>query len=131
MTRATISDRIDIQFAYANGGRKARYYGSNVAKADEKMAGLFCHAVQQFNYHLGNSEMYDALPFMAWLDFKGDAKAMKNTQKDLDYIMQTWLDEHRAKADQMRGDAINNTRDFLDVLVMMEKLANSHQQSRT
>ncbi|KAK9157114.1 hypothetical protein Scep_003688 [Stephania cephalantha] len=43
-----------------------RYYGSNVAKADEKMAGLFCHAVQQFNYHLGNSEMYDALPFMAW-----------------------------------------------------------------
>ncbi|KAK9082059.1 hypothetical protein Syun_031458 [Stephania yunnanensis] len=32
--------------------------------------------------------MYDALPFMAWLDFKGDAKAMKNTQKDLDYIMQ-------------------------------------------
>ncbi|KAK9081997.1 hypothetical protein Syun_030979 [Stephania yunnanensis] len=65
--------------------------------------------------------MYDALPFMAWLDFKGDAKAMKNTQKDLDYIMQTWLDEHRAKADQMRGDAINNTRDFLDVLVMMEK----------
>ncbi|KAK9082004.1 hypothetical protein Syun_030986 [Stephania yunnanensis] len=98
-----------------------RYYGSNVAKADEKMAGLFRHAVQQFNYHLGNSEMYDALPFMAWLDFKGDAKAMKNTQKDLDYIMQTWLDEHRAKADQMRGDAINNTRDFLDVLVMMEK----------
>ncbi|KAK9169995.1 hypothetical protein Syun_002135 [Stephania yunnanensis] len=72
-----------------------RYYGSNVAKADEKMAGnLFRH---------------------------GDAKAMKNTQKDLDYIMQTWLDEHRAKADQMRGDAINNTRDFLDVLVMMEK----------
>ncbi|KAK9157107.1 hypothetical protein Scep_003681 [Stephania cephalantha] len=98
-----------------------RYYGSNVAKADEKMAGLFRHAVQQFNYHLGNSEMYDALPFMAWLDFKGDAKAMKNTQKDLDYIMQTWLDEHRVKADQMRGDAINNTRDFLDVLVMMEK----------
>ncbi|KAK9082062.1 hypothetical protein Syun_031461 [Stephania yunnanensis] len=42
--------------------------------------------------------MYDALPFMAWLDFKGDAKAMKNTQKDLDYIMRTWLDEHRAKA---------------------------------
>ncbi|KAK9082002.1 hypothetical protein Syun_030984 [Stephania yunnanensis] len=72
-------------------------------------------------------EMYDALPFMAWLDFKGDAKAMKNTQKDLDYIMQTWLDEHRAKADQMRGDAINNTRDFLDVLVMMEKTANSHR----
>ncbi|KAK9157103.1 hypothetical protein Scep_003677 [Stephania cephalantha] len=35
--------------------------------------------------------------------------------------MQTWLDEHRVKADQMRGDAINNTRDFLDVLVMMEK----------
>ncbi|KAK9095978.1 hypothetical protein Sjap_021475 [Stephania japonica] len=98
-----------------------RYYGSNVAKSDEKMAGLFRHAVQQFNYHLGNSEMYDALPFMAWLDFKGDAKAMKNTQKDLDYIMQTWLDEHRVKADQMRGDAINNTRDFLDVLVMMEK----------
>ncbi|KAK9145497.1 hypothetical protein Sjap_005400 [Stephania japonica] len=98
-----------------------RYYGSNVAKADEKMAGLFRHAVQQFNYHLGNSEMYDALPFMAWLDFKGDAKAMRNTQKDLDYIMQTWLDEHRVKADQMRGDAINNTRDFLDVLVMMEK----------
>ncbi|KAK9170021.1 hypothetical protein Syun_002161 [Stephania yunnanensis] len=98
-----------------------RYYESNVAKADEKMAGLFRQAVQQFNYHLGNSEMYDALPFMAWLDFKGDAKAMKNTQKDLDYIMQTWLDEHRTKADQMRGDAINNTRDFLDVLVMMEK----------
>ncbi|KAK9145508.1 hypothetical protein Sjap_005411 [Stephania japonica] len=66
-------------------------------------------------------EMYDALPFMAWLDFKGDAKAMRNTQKDLDYIMQTWLDEHRVKADQMCGDAINNTRDFLDVLVMMEK----------
>ncbi|KAK9169992.1 hypothetical protein Syun_002132 [Stephania yunnanensis] len=34
-----------------------RYYGSNVAKADEKMAGQFCFAifVQQFNYHLGNS----------------------------------------------------------------------------
>ncbi|KAK9170015.1 hypothetical protein Syun_002155 [Stephania yunnanensis] len=52
----------------------------------------FRHAVQQFNYHLGNSEMYDALPFMAWLDFKGDAKAMKKTQKDLDYIMRLgWM----------------------------------------
>ncbi|KAK9157116.1 hypothetical protein Scep_003690 [Stephania cephalantha] len=100
------------------GDVEAALLRSNVAKADEKM--LFA-MFQQFNYHLGNSEMYDALPFMAWLDFKGDAKAMKNTQKDLDYIMQTWLDEHRAKADQMRGDAINNTRDFLDVLVMMEK----------
>ncbi|KAK9169993.1 hypothetical protein Syun_002133 [Stephania yunnanensis] len=58
---------------------------------------------------------------MAWLDFKGDAKAMKNTRRTWTTSCETWLDEHRAKADQMRGDAINNTRDFLDVLVMMEK----------
>ncbi|KAK9107875.1 hypothetical protein Syun_023886 [Stephania yunnanensis] len=80
--------RIDIQFAYANGGRKAllRKQCSQGGREDG-WVNLFRHAIQQFNYHLGNSEMYDALPFMAWLDFKGDAKAMKNTQKDLDYIM--------------------------------------------
>ncbi|KAK9169987.1 hypothetical protein Syun_002127 [Stephania yunnanensis] len=49
------------------------------------------------------------------------ARRIGMLKPDLDYIIRTWLDEHRAKGDQMRGDAINNTRDFLDVLVMMEK----------
>ncbi|KAK1312972.1 Cytochrome P450 82C2 [Acorus calamus] len=51
-----------------------RYFGASVAREDEEMARRFKGAVKKFNHYLGNTEVYDALPFLEWVDFRGDAR---------------------------------------------------------
>ncbi|KAA8528589.1 hypothetical protein F0562_035944 [Nyssa sinensis] len=59
----------------------------------------------------------DAFPFLRWFDLGGSEKAMKKTAKEVDFIAQGWLDEHRRKRNcgQVKGDQ----QDFMDVLLSM------------
>ncbi|XP_039171593.1 cytochrome P450 82A3-like [Eucalyptus grandis] len=41
--------------------------------------------------------MADAVPFLEWLDVGGHRKAMKRTAKEVDSMIQEWLEEHRQK----------------------------------
>ncbi|MED6194486.1 hypothetical protein PIB30_029006 [Stylosanthes scabra] len=60
----------------------------------------------------------DAIPSLRWLDLGGREKAMKEVAKELDKIMNEWLDEHRKKMDYEDGkEASSYEQDFIDVML--------------
>ncbi|KAI8028205.1 hypothetical protein LOK49_LG02G03153 [Camellia lanceoleosa] len=56
----------------------------------------------------------DAVPFLRWLDLGGSEKAMKKTAKELDGVLQGWLEEHKHKRNSGKAKA---EQDFMDVLL--------------
>ncbi|KAK2648076.1 hypothetical protein Ddye_015565 [Dipteronia dyeriana] len=54
----------------------------------------------------------DALPFLRWFDIGGAEKLMKKTTKELDIVVQEWLEEHKRKR-VVKGEE----EDFMDVML--------------
>ncbi|GAB2291350.1 hypothetical protein Dimus_025608 [Dionaea muscipula] len=85
-----------------------RFYGSGAAteearRCQKAWAGLF--------HLLGTLVVADYIPLLRWLDLGGHQKRMKEVGKELDSILQGWLDEHRQKITKDEND------DFIDVLL--------------
>ncbi|PHU01798.1 hypothetical protein BC332_31585 [Capsicum chinense] len=58
------------------------------------------------------------IPFFKPIDFQGNVKFMKRTFKDIDCVLQSWLDEHLKKRE--RVDFVDgNEEDFIDVMLSM------------
>ncbi|WRX30806.1 hypothetical protein QQP08_023293 [Theobroma cacao] len=55
------------------------------------------NAVRNFLELTGTFTVRDSLPFLRWLDLGGHEKAMKKTAKELDQILEKWLEEHKQK----------------------------------
>ncbi|KAJ4701845.1 Cytochrome P450 [Melia azedarach] len=62
----------------------------------------------------GKFVVSDALPFLRWLDIGGDEKSMKKTAKELDIVVQGWLEEHKRKRD---SSEVTEEEDFMDVML--------------
>ncbi|KAL5780388.1 hypothetical protein ACOSQ2_011125 [Xanthoceras sorbifolium] len=56
----------------------------------------------------------DALPYLRWLDIGGDVKSMKKTAKELDIIVQVWLEEH--KRNRASGET-KEDEEFMDLML--------------
>ncbi|XP_070042066.1 nicotine N-demethylase CYP82E4-like [Nicotiana tomentosiformis] len=82
-------------------------------------------AFQKFMVQAMEIELYDVfhIPFFKWLDLTGNIKAMKQTFKDIDNIIQGWLDEHIKKR-ETKDVGGENEQDFIDVL--LSKRSNEH-----
>ncbi|KAM3324885.1 hypothetical protein P3S67_000009 [Capsicum chacoense] len=62
--------------------------------------------------------LWDAfpIPFFKWIDFQGHVKFMKKTFRDIDCVLQSWLDEHVKKRESV--DFVDgNEEDFIDVML--------------
>ncbi|KAF2286846.1 hypothetical protein GH714_014593 [Hevea brasiliensis] len=56
----------------------------------------------------------DAVPFLRWLDIGGFEKAMMKTAKELDHVVEVWLNEHKEK----RASGFNQEEeDFMDLML--------------
>ncbi|CAK7347635.1 unnamed protein product [Dovyalis caffra] len=56
----------------------------------------------------------DGLPFLRWMDLGGVERAMKKTAKELDQVLDLWLEEHKQK----RASGITKgEEDFMDVML--------------
>ncbi|XP_049363205.1 demethylepipodophyllotoxin synthase-like [Solanum verrucosum] len=55
------------------------------------------------------------LPYLRWLDIGGHEKIMKATAKEIDFIVEDWLAEHRRKT-KLRGNNCGDEEDFMDVM---------------
>ncbi|XP_038715775.1 cytochrome P450 CYP82D47-like [Tripterygium wilfordii] len=71
-------------------------------------------ALREFFELSGKFVVADALPFLRWLDLGGDEKAMKKTAKELDYVVEEWLEEHKKK--RSSGGRVDQ-EDFMDVML--------------
>ncbi|OVA15439.1 Cytochrome P450 [Macleaya cordata] len=64
---------------------------------DDDEAGRCQKALRNFFRLLGLFVLSDAIPFLRWLDLGGYEREMKSTGKELDVIMEGWLEEHKRK----------------------------------
>ncbi|KAH0672916.1 hypothetical protein KY290_025197 [Solanum tuberosum] len=73
-------------------------------------------AIRRFLELFGVSVVADFLPYLRWLDIGGHEKAMKETAKEMDFIIEDWLAEHRRKR-KLRGNKCGDEDDFMDVML--------------
>ncbi|XWS21118.1 hypothetical protein CRYUN_Cryun30bG0028000 [Craigia yunnanensis] len=92
-----------------------RFFGAGVG-SEEKEVRRCRKAMREFFRLAGLFVVRDAIPFLGWLDLGGHEKAMKKTAKELDSIMEEWLEEHRKKKESV-GDVAKGEQDFIDVLL--------------
>ncbi|KAM1050122.1 hypothetical protein ACFX13_032645 [Malus domestica] len=75
----------------------------------------------------------DALPFLRWLDLGGHEKTMRKVAKEVDQVLQGWLEEHKQKkkrtvSNGVKGD--EEERDFMDLMLSVlddAKVTNSFE----
>ncbi|KAJ1390459.1 Cytochrome P450 [Sesbania bispinosa] len=93
-----------------------RYFGAtNVV--DEKEAQRCIKALKEFMRLMGVFTVADAIPCLRWLDFGGHEKAMKETAKELDKILDEWLEEHRRN--RALDEKVECDQDFMDVMLSL------------
>ncbi|CAA2982936.1 cytochrome P450 CYP82D47-like [Olea europaea subsp. europaea] len=87
-----------------------RYFGTT---ADgDKIEARQCQKVLRDFFHLaGLFVVADTIPFLGWLDVGGYEKRMKETGKEMDRIVEKWLEEHKQKANS------GSKHDFMDVML--------------
>ncbi|XP_009761500.1 nicotine N-demethylase CYP82E4-like [Nicotiana tabacum] len=111
-------------------------YGRLNEKAeDEEEAERFKKALKDFMYISMEFVLWDAfpIPLFKWIDFQGHVKFMKRTFKDIDCVLQNWLDEHVKKREGVDVVA-GNEQDFIDVMLSMmsnEDFADSYTRETT
>lgn len=72
-------------------------------------------AIRRF-FELGGSfAMADVFPFLRWFDVGGLEKEMKRTAKELDEMLQGWLEEHKEKKNSDKRE--EHEKDFMDVML--------------
>ncbi|KAB1220427.1 Cytochrome P450 82A4 [Morella rubra] len=92
-----------------------RYQLSNTIEAVEKKEAHRCQkAVGELAYFIGSFVLSDAIPFLGWLDWGGNEKAMKKTGKELDSLFGKWLEEHKLK--RASGE-VKGEQDFMDTML--------------
>ena len=96
-----------------------RYFGA-AAVGDGGEARRCQKAINQFFRLIGIFVVSDALPFLGWLDLQGHEKAMKETAKELDSILEGWLEEHRQRRVSRNIDA-ESEQDFIDVMLSLQE----------
>ncbi|XP_042490306.1 cytochrome P450 CYP82D47-like [Macadamia integrifolia] len=91
-----------------------RYSGTDT---EEK---LKCEeAIREFFHLMGLSVISDAIPFLEGLDLQGYEKKMKRMAKNMDSILQRWLEEHQQKRSSSASSdkAKGGEQDFMDVMI--------------
>ncbi|PHT26018.1 hypothetical protein CQW23_34364 [Capsicum baccatum] len=93
-------------------------YGRVKKGGNEKEAERFKKALKDF-MSIG-FVLWDAfpIPLFKWIDFQGHVKFMKRTFKDIDFVLQSWLDEHVKKRERVNF-VEGNEEDFIDVMLSM------------
>ena len=72
----------------------------------------------------GKFVVSDALPFLRWLDIGGDERSMKKIARELDIVVQGWLEEHKRKRDSQE---VKKEEDFM--YIMLSILGDAEQYS--
>ncbi|KAA8538476.1 hypothetical protein F0562_027978 [Nyssa sinensis] len=84
--------------------------------------------MKEFFELMGTFTVSDALPFLRWLDIGGYEKAMRKTAKELDLLLQGWLEEHY-KQKRVSGE-VKSEQDFMDdMLSILDDAAVDHDQA--
>ncbi|GMY31551.1 cytochrome p450 cyp82d47 [Fagus crenata] len=78
-----------------------RYYGDGDL-GDKDVARRCQKALEEFLRYTGLFVVSDAIHCLGWLDIGGHEKAMKKVAKELDTILEEWLEEHSKRELQVK-----------------------------
>lgn len=87
----------------------------------EQEGDQFRKAIRQFEELLGAVVPSDFFPGLRWLDLGGYEKKMKKTAKEMDVIMDRWLDEHKQKIKQSNKQIDDEDQVFMSALLSRVK----------
>ncbi|MCD7450744.1 hypothetical protein HAX54_008381 [Datura stramonium] len=88
---------------------------------EDEEAQCFRKAFAKIMYLAGQFILYDAIPLQIfkYVDFQGHIKTMKQIHKDLDDILQSWVDEHMEKKKKVECE--DNEQDCIDAMLSVTK----------
>ncbi|XP_060174106.1 nicotine N-demethylase CYP82E3-like [Lycium barbarum] len=100
---------------------------------EEEEIERFKKALKDFVYIAMELDLWDAfpIPLFKWIDLQGHVKFMKRAFKDIDCVLQKWLDEHVKKREEADDVVAGNEKDFIDVLISNEDFADSYTRETT
>lgn len=87
----------------------------DVGESNKEEAKRILENIREFMRLIGTFTLGDGVPFLRWLDYGGHEKAMKETAKKFDELLNEWLEEHRRK--KGLNDKVGNDRDFMDAML--------------
>nr|WMZ41221.1 cytochrome P450 family 82 subfamily D polypeptide 47 [Ipomoea batatas] len=93
-----------------------RYF--RTATVSDERDGRRCKkALRDFFHYLGVFAPADALPFLGGLDIGGYEKTMKEVAKEMDSLVDDWLQEHRRKKVAVGDGSNGGEEDFIDAML--------------
>ncbi|CAK7337840.1 unnamed protein product [Dovyalis caffra] len=91
-------------------------YFSNANAEDEKGKSIG-KLMKEFMYISGVLVPSDVIPFLGWMNnFFGAVKTMKRLSRELDSLMESWIQEHKLKKTE-HVEISENEQDFIDVML--------------
>jgi cytochrome P450 family 82 subfamily G polypeptide 1 len=76
----------------------------------------FQSAIKDALYLSGVFVLSDAIPYFEWMDYQGHVGSMKRTAKELDSVLNIWLNEHLQKQSELKSTNYGES-DFMDVML--------------
>ncbi|WCJ35336.1 cytochrome P450 family 82 subfamily C polypeptide 4 [Euphorbia peplus] len=89
--------------------------------SDSEEAVLCRETIAEFFRLLGVFLVSDAIPCLWWWDVMGSVKEMKKTGKDLDGILEGWVNEHRRRRGVSPEAKVEKEVDFIDSMLSLEE----------
>ncbi|XP_031101178.1 xanthotoxin 5-hydroxylase CYP82C4-like [Ipomoea triloba] len=112
-------------------GKRFRYKADDDG-AEHEEAQHIINTLKKFFVLVGKTALWDAVPFplFKWVDFDGHINAMKRLHREVDDILQGWIDEHVQRRKSRSGPA--DDRDFIDVMLSAidDEFTSGHGYSR-
>ncbi|CAI0431264.1 unnamed protein product [Linum tenue] len=87
-------------------------YFEDLADAGGRPVGELIREFMDVN---GSLVLSDLIPILGWIDIKGMKKAMRRISKELDVIVDGWIDEHKVKRNKLGDNLV--PEDFIDVML--------------
>lgn len=101
-----------------------RYFGNRIDRDEETRHAMA--VIKKFMSLLGVFVPSDAIPFIEWMDLLGHLRSMKRTAKDLDALVEGWVEEHVVR---LKNDP-SSRQDFTDVLLSVVKDDSTFRHTR-
>ncbi|KAG8632553.1 hypothetical protein MANES_18G028710v8 [Manihot esculenta] len=92
-----------------------KYFGGGAVGEEKERRNKFQHGITKLFYFLGTLVLRDAVPFLGWMDVGGHEKAMKKIAKEIDDVLEKWLQEH--KRNRCLGEESKEDQDFMEVML--------------
>ncbi|WCJ37979.1 cytochrome P450 family 82 subfamily G polypeptide 1 [Euphorbia peplus] len=91
-------------------------FSSSKYSEENSEACRYKKAIEEALFLSGTFVLSDAIPWLEWVDYGGYISAMKRNYKELDQVMEGWLDEHMRKGGEIEKNS-DHIDDFMEVLL--------------